>query len=87
MDMKQRIKIIGTIFKMNINGDFPKEAQYACCGHVSGAITKFYKLATVNFNDGTSKEILYYWGEQGGWHPSGYNSDDSERSIHLFELV
>lgn len=84
--MKQ-LNIVGTIDSSSIIGDFPRDAQYAHRGHVSGAISKFYKWKTINWNDGTSTEVLHYWSEQGGWYPSNYNVNGKMDTLELYELV
>lgn len=80
------LNIVGTIISSDIVEFFPKDAQFAHCGHVSGSISKFYKWKTIEFNDTTSKEILHYWSEQGGWYPSEYNVDDKLSSVKLYKI-
>jgi hypothetical protein len=69
------INTIDNIKRTDIAGDAPTEAEYAALNPTGSFIEKFYKNAEVKFNDGTTKNILHYWGEQGGWHPSGFNSN------------
>ena len=67
------IFIIADINASDIEGTVPKEATLACLNPNRTVIQKFYRWHEIKFNDNTTKTILQYWGEQGGWHNSGYN--------------
>ena len=72
------LNVVETIERTNIKGFVPKTAEYGLLNPSGKFIQKFYKFGDVKFNDGTKNNILYYYGEQGGWHPSSYN--DNERN-------
>lgn len=75
----KELNIIDDINRCNINGKVPNTAEYAMLNPSGDFIQKFYKFEKVNFNDGTTKDILKYKGEQGGWHTSSYNATDFEK--------
>ncbi len=72
------LNIVDTINRKDIEGEVPKEAQYAGLSLNGEFIQKFYRFQTVKFNDSTENEVLQYFGEQGGWHNSSYNDKDGD---------
>lgn len=76
VDLETELNIVDTIKSGEIDGDVPKDAAYAQLSLNGGFIQKFYKFDNVKLNDGTVKKVMYYWGEQGGWHGSSYNYED-----------
>lgn len=73
------LNIIGCVKRSDIKGDVPKEAQFALVSNSTAFIIKFYKFGIVKFNDNTSIQVMMYWGEQGGWHNSSYNSSERNK--------
>lgn len=77
---KQQSNSMKTIRRSEINGEIPKDAQYAAFNPSREFIQKFYKI---NDND-----IPVYWGEQGGWHASFSHTKESIFNNPLFfEIV
>lgn len=58
------------------NTIIPQSAQFYKLNPSKKFIEKYYKYINIKFNDGTNKDILHYWGEQGGWHPSASAQKD-----------
>jgi len=73
LNIEPNLKVVGTINKLDIKGDVPKDAQYCVLNPTNSFIQKFYKFEEVKFNDNTTSNIFKFWGEQGGWHNSSYN--------------
>lgn len=81
--MDVSLDVVANIKRSGINGNVPIDAEYARLSP-SGFIMKFYKFIAVRFNDGSIKDVLNYWGEQGGWHPSHFNSEPHKLSAEIF---
>lgn len=73
MILSTDLNIVGNVNRSDIKGIVPKDAQYANLNPTGEFIQKFYKIGNVKFNDNTNKDVLMYWGEQGGWHNSSFN--------------
>ena len=73
------LNIIGCVKRSDIKGDVPKEAQFAHLSISADFIVKFYKFGDVKFNDNSIMHVMMYWGEQGGWHNSSYNSSERNK--------
>lgn len=56
-----------TINRNNINGKVPEGAQYAMQNPAKQFIQKFYRI--------TERGNAQFYGEQGGWHPSGFSKE------------
>jgi hypothetical protein len=50
-----------------------KEAEFVTMNPSEKFVEMVFKNIEIKYNDGTTKQILHYWGEQGGWHPSAFN--------------
>ncbi len=89
-NLELELNIVGDIYASKIIGKAPKSAQYAVCS-TAGFIQKFYKFKEVGFNDGTTKNILHFYGEQGGWHPSSYNYNGTDyeklKNVSFFKII
>ena len=84
--MEVSLDVVANIRKSDIKGDVPDGAEYAMLSPRGGYINKFYKFIEVKSVDGI-KDVLHYWGEQGGWHPSHFNSEPHKLSAEIFLKV
>ena len=64
------INIIKEIKRETITGEVPKDAQFAFLNLDGTFIQKLYKFA--------EHGMLHYYGEQGGWHWSEYNTNGKD---------
>ena len=87
--VEDKINIVNTIKRTDIEGSVPGEAKYAQLNPSGEFIQKFYRMNNIKFNDNTNVDSLEYWGEQGGWHGSSYNNKDTDKlTNHKFlEIV
>lgn len=73
--VEDKINVVGTVKRDDIEGSVHQDAKYAQLNPSDEFIQKFYKMTNVQYNDNTNSDVLQYWGEQGGWHNSSYNTD------------
>ena len=88
--IEQKINVIDTINRNDIEGNVQPDAKYAQLNPSGEFIQKFYRITNVKFNDNTNSDILQYWGEQGGWHNSSYNTPrdiDKLKDIKFLEIL
>jgi len=90
-NLELELNIVGDISRKDIRGKGSAEAQYCALNPSREFIQKFYKFKEVGFNDGTTKNILHFYGEQGGWHPSSYNYNGTDheklKNISFFKII
>lgn len=77
--IEQNINVVDTIKRSDIEGSVQPDAKYAQLNPSGEFIQKFYKMTNVELNDNTNTDVLQYWGDQGGWHNSSYNSRDIDK--------
>jgi len=78
-NIESKINIVDTINRDDIEGNVQTDAKYGMLNPSGKFIQKFYRIKNVKFNDETNKDVLQYWGEQGGWHNSSYNYSDIDK--------
>ena len=49
------------------------DAEFASLNPTEKFIEQFFKFKKIEFNDGTYRDILQFYTEQGSWHNSNYN--------------